>query len=82
MFATVPTKSMRSRSSLKILFAYNCLYPYVWQILGKLKEAVIQDNGNKEYDSCGAQYDNYITKYSGNSKDNFSLHYITLPRVC
>jgi hypothetical protein len=40
---------------------------------------VIQDHGNTEYDSCSTQYDNYITKYGGNSKDNFSLHYITFP---
>lgn len=54
-------------------------YPYVWQIPGKLKEAVIQDHGNTEYDGCSTQYDNYISKYSGDSKDDFSLHYITFP---
>ena len=49
------------------------------QLPGKLKEAVIQDHGNTEYDSRSTKYDNYIAKYSGDSKDNFSLHYITFP---
>ena len=49
------------------------------QLLGKLKEAVIEDHGNTEYDSGSSKYDNYITKYGNNSKDNFSLHYVTFP---
>jgi len=64
---------------LKSFLHITALYPYVWQILGKLKEAVIEDHGNTEYDSGSSKYDNYITKYGNNSKDNFSLHYVTFP---
>jgi hypothetical protein len=65
---------------LKSFLHITTLYSYVWQIPGKLKEAVIQDHGNTEYDSRSTKYDNYITQYSGNSKDHFSLHYVTFPR--